>query len=127
MQSAIDDIEVPLPGKRRYGGSRKGRPNFTTRQVQNSIMSALDHLGGVNYLVWLGKKHPQAFSGLVGRLLPQAKPDEPMAGLVVNVVQLAADVGPTPGVLASPIREHIAPPIKRIEVIDADGDEGGRA
>jgi hypothetical protein len=53
------------------GGSRKGKPNKATKELKDMISAALDELGGVKYLKEQGKKNPQAFMSLLGKILPK--------------------------------------------------------
>ena len=71
------------------GGSRKGRPNKTTTELKDMILQALDHSGGVNYLVEQAREKPVAFLALVGKVLPlQVKGElEHKGGITVNIKQ----------------------------------------
>ena len=51
-------------------GSRKGIPNRTTQNIKEAIEGAFDKLGGVDYLVHVGRKDPRTFCALLSRLLP---------------------------------------------------------
>jgi hypothetical protein len=51
-------------------GSRKGIPNRTTQNIKEAIEGAFDRLGGVDYLVTVGKNDPRTFCALLGKLLP---------------------------------------------------------
>jgi hypothetical protein len=52
------------------GGSRKGIPNKTTRDLKEMILGALQAAGGQRYLVQQAAKNPAAFLTLVGKILP---------------------------------------------------------
>lgn len=74
-------------------------------------MASLNFLGGVKYLVAVAKSEPGAYLSFLSKCL--VRDDESAAaGLNVVVQQLvvAADAKPVPGVLNSPIAQHIAPP-----------------
>ena len=51
-------------------GSRKGIPNRTTQNIKEAIEGAFDRLGGVDYLVTVGRNDPRTFCALLSRLLP---------------------------------------------------------
>jgi hypothetical protein len=51
-------------------GRKKGVPNKNTTLLKDQILDALDQAGGIKYLVWLAQQQPQAFSTLVGKVLP---------------------------------------------------------
>lgn len=74
-------------------------------------MASLNFLGGVKYLVAVAKSEPGAYLAFLSKCL--VRDDESAAaGLNVTVQQLivGADAKPVPGVLNSPIAQHIAPP-----------------
>jgi hypothetical protein len=57
-------------GVKTGGGSRKGRPNKTTKLLKDMILQALDNAGGVTYLQEQADASPTAFLALVGKVLP---------------------------------------------------------
>ena len=75
---------------RNTSGLRKGGPgrprgsvNKVPAQLKDMILQALDKAGGVDYLVRQSEKTPQAFIGLVGKVLPlqvTGKDGEPLLG-----------------------------------------------
>lgn len=50
--------------------SRQNKPANKTIVLSNIVLSALEDLGGKEWLVAQAKNHPVAFMGLLGRLLP---------------------------------------------------------
>lgn len=66
--------KVPKDAKRPQpkGGSRKGCPNKTTKEIKELIIGALDQAGGVQYLVERAQdpRTASAFLSLVGKVLP---------------------------------------------------------
>ena len=52
-------------------GRAKGVPNRLTKTVREAILAAFDELGGVAWLVRLGRTNPTEFARLLGRLLPR--------------------------------------------------------
>jgi hypothetical protein len=57
-------------GTKTGGGSRKGKPNKTTKLLKDMILQALDGAGGVAYLQAQADASPNAFLALVGKVLP---------------------------------------------------------
>lgn len=57
----------PNAGKGRRPGSR----NKYGQDVQRTILTALDHVGGVRYLKRMAEEQPVAFMGLVGKCVPR--------------------------------------------------------
>ncbi len=53
------------------GGSRKGRPNKSTKQIKDMIEGALKAAGGQAYLLQQAQENPSAFLTLVGKILPK--------------------------------------------------------
>lgn len=56
-------------GKRR-GGRAKGTPNAFTADAKACIEQAFHKLGGRDYLVRVGKRRPDVFLQLFGKILP---------------------------------------------------------
>jgi hypothetical protein len=101
------------------GGSRKGRPNKITRTIKEEVLASLEMVGGRHYLARQAEENPPAYLSLLGKVARQQLQSE-LTGLVVNVVQLTSPAVPTPGVLCSPIAEHIAPqrhPLALVETV----------
>lgn len=64
-------VKKAAPAKRqKTGGRKKGTPNKISRDVKEAILDAFEELGGVDYLVWLGKVEPTSFATLLGKILP---------------------------------------------------------
>jgi hypothetical protein len=80
------------------GGSRKGKPNKTTKALKEMILGALDDAGGQQYLADQAAENPGAFLSLIGKVLPSeikaehSGPDGGPMTLAVNV----SFVRPTP-------------------------------
>jgi hypothetical protein len=66
-------------------GRVKGVPNKITGDIKAMVLGALEKAhkdGGIGYLVEQSEKNPNAFMGLVGRVLPltvSGDPDSPLA------------------------------------------------
>lgn len=54
--------------------------------VREMTIEALRRLGGVDYLVAIGREEPQLFMGLLGRVLPLQIANDPKAPLVTEVI-----------------------------------------
>lgn len=51
-------------------GRKRGVPNRTTRLVKEALAQSFERLGGVEYLVKLGKTEPRAYAQLISKLIP---------------------------------------------------------
>ncbi|MBN6739968.1 hypothetical protein JKG47_05350 [Acidithiobacillus sp. MC6.1] len=60
-----------LPGTPAGPGRPRGSHNVFNMELKDSIQEAFIQLGGVQWLVELGKSDPKAFAGLLARLLPK--------------------------------------------------------
>ena len=81
-------MAVVNPTQKRKGGPGrpKGSLNKLTMQVKECILQAFHELGGVDYLVDVGRKEPRAFLVLLGKILPtEGRADLNSTG-VINVV-----------------------------------------
>lgn len=72
----------PRPG----GGRKKGVPNKINQGVKEMLLEALEGAGGVEYLITQALKNPNAFMGLIGRILPSEMKNTIEGGITVNVV-----------------------------------------
>ena len=57
------------PGERPCGRV-KGTPNALTASIKDAIHNAFEELGGMSYLVHVGRSDPRTFCALLGKLLP---------------------------------------------------------
>jgi len=57
-------------GAREGAGRPKGSLDKGNAILREMILEALDKSGGVDYLVSKAESHPQAFMGLIGKVLP---------------------------------------------------------
>jgi hypothetical protein len=55
---------------KKTGGRVKGTPNRLTASLKDMILSALDDVGGRDYLARQAAESPTAFLALVGKVLP---------------------------------------------------------
>lgn len=55
---------------RKTGGRKPGSINKTTAQLKDMILGALADVGGQTYLSELARSNPNAFTTLVGKVLP---------------------------------------------------------
>ena len=56
--------------RKKSGGRVKGTPNKSTTVVKTAILAAFKQLGGVEYLVEVGKSDSKAFMTLLAKVLP---------------------------------------------------------
>lgn len=77
--------ERSLANLRKGGGRKKGVPNKATKALKDMILGALDQAGGQDYLVKQAKINPQAFMGLIGKVLPQELKNQVEGGFTVHV------------------------------------------
>lgn len=52
------------------GGRKAGTPNKITAEVKDMVLTALENVGGVEYLEQQAKVNATAFMTLVGKVLP---------------------------------------------------------
>jgi hypothetical protein len=57
------------PGERTIG-RQKGTPNKLTVSIKDAIENAFTELGGMSYLVHVGRNDPRTFCALLSKLLP---------------------------------------------------------
>lgn len=72
-------------GKRPGSGRKPGTPNLVPAQLKDMILQALHNKGGVEYLENQATTNPNAFMGLIGRVLPmtvQGDKDNPVETIV---------------------------------------------
>lgn len=55
----------------KQGGRKKGVPNKITTDLKTMILTALEEVGGKEYLKIQAFANPNAFVGLVGKILPK--------------------------------------------------------
>lgn len=58
-------------GTPKTGGRKKGTPNVVNRDIKEMVLTALNGVGGVDYLQTQALLNPPAFLGLVGKVLPK--------------------------------------------------------
>jgi len=51
-------------------GRPKGVPNKMTSQLKGAVLQSFLDLGGVDYLVKLGKEYPKVYATLLAKLIP---------------------------------------------------------
>jgi len=115
------------------GGSRKGIPNRQTVAVKEAIEKAFNKLGGVDYLVHVGRKDPRTFCALLARLLPTKLANADGSPLLAALTELtdAQLEARTQRALADAQRMGLATPLPAIEVqaevVTSDTDSTGSA
>lgn len=61
---------APITTHLNRGGRQKGIPNKLNGTIKDMVLTALDKVGGAEYLARQAEENPAAFLGLVGRILP---------------------------------------------------------
>jgi hypothetical protein len=105
----------------------RARPLSAARvnqELRAALLTSFNFLGGVDYLVWLGRKHPKVYGDLLGRHIVHDKPGDMAQGLRIVVETMnVQNATPVSGVISSPVAGHIDPHMRLIasqgEVIDA--------
>lgn len=122
-------ISPPNPTGKGLTPGRLNRLAKHNRDFVDNLTDALEVLGGLRqnvgpvakYFVDLGKKSPTALASVVARAMPlQIKAEAQNIQFIVQ--QLVVDATPVPGVLASPVKEHVfkLPTLPLAEVIEDD-------
>lgn len=78
-----------MAGRVKTGGRQKGTPNKVTAEIKDMVIQALSESGGVEYLKDQARENPNAFLGLVGKVLPLQVTGANGSPLVVEVVRFA--------------------------------------
>jgi hypothetical protein len=73
-------------GQKGGPGRPKGSQNKLTLQVKECILQAFDELGGVDYLVEVGRSEPRTFLILLGKILPTEVIGDLNTTGIINVV-----------------------------------------
>lgn len=88
-------------------GRKKGTKNKTTVAVKEGIMQAFQELGGVNYLVAVGKEDPKTFCSLLGKVIPaEINAELNLSGNVQIIVDTGITNRPPLGIHKSKIIDH---------------------
>ena len=87
-KTGATNAAVVNPSKKRKGGPGrpKGSQNKLTMQVKECILQAFHELGGVDYLVEVGRSEPRAFLILLGKILPTEVIGDLNTTGIINVV-----------------------------------------
>jgi len=78
------------PGERR-GGRQKGTPNKITKDIKEAILAAFGEVGGSDYLVEQARANPQAFMGLLAKVLPTQISGDAKNPLVTEIRRVVVD------------------------------------
>lgn len=115
--------DEPVPGNR--AGRKPGQRNrYSTATISRELMEAFHaslYVGTnpIKYLVDLRKKQPGKYADLFGIVMKRAEVEQ-AAEAVYHILKLTAEgAQPTPGVLASPIVENVAPQ-RRLRLVNED-------
>lgn len=102
---------------KKYGGRKRGATNKVSKatiskDIRLQTLTALNFVGGVQFLVRQARKKNNApFMALLGKCLQQ---DDGSGDASIRFVVQTINVtgGPVPGVLNSPVAEHVQPPLR---------------
>lgn len=106
------------PGERTVGRA-KGTPNALTASIKDAIHNAFEELGGMSYLVHVGKTDPRTFCALLSKLLPTKLANADGSPLLAALTELtdAQLEARTARALADAQRAGLmSPPVAAIEV-----------
>lgn len=114
FQRGLNVAETKSTGAKR-GRKRRGAPldfsnNTLSQDARAAVMSAFTFVGGVKWLVKLAQQpNPALFVQLLGKCIKTNDGGDAAAGVTFVVQQFNVQAAPTPGVIASPIAEHVPP------------------
>lgn len=78
-------------GRRSGAGRAKGQPNKMTAKVKDAIMGAFDELGGMEYLVRVGRSDPKTYITLLSKVLPAEIKADVEASIITQVMPSIKD------------------------------------
>jgi hypothetical protein len=126
-----------LKAGERTVGRAKGTPNALTASIKDAIHNAFEELGGMSYLVHVGRSDPRTFCALLSKLLPTKLANADGSPLLAALTELtdaqleartaralqdaqrAGLMGPSEAVSGQPILEVQA---EVIEATERDGE-----
>lgn len=79
-----------MPWERR--GRAKGTRNHITREQRLMVLDSLHELGGVDFLVWLGKKHPAVWGSIFKETMPKRVEHEGLGDGLRPIIQVVTGV-----------------------------------
>lgn len=83
--------------RNKTGGRKKGTPNKVTAAVKDALAQSFDELGGVAYLVKVGRNDPKTYCALLGKLLPMqvgGDPENPLELIMKSLDGLTSGIPP---------------------------------
>lgn len=137
MQTAADDVVKRKPGRPKGSGAGNANPprkkpgqrnkfSIATmgRDVRLGLLISLNYGGqrwpvgmapppniapnAIDFWLKLKRNHPQKYAECLMKLIPRDVADEDTS-LRIIVQQINVTAGPVPGVISSPVLEHVAP------------------
>lgn len=106
-------------GHKRVGGRAAGTPNRSTAAVKDALVEAFDALGGVDYLVDLGRTDPPTFAGLLKTIIPRE-----IAARIESEIELVIERNRPSRLVEPPVVEAEAKPLEPEAPPAGDGAVG---
>lgn len=96
------------PPKRKPGTKNKCSSATISMDLRIAGLASFNMLGGIRYLVKVAKSNPAAYLAFMAKLI---KTDDGGDAQGLNIIVQQINIGalPIPGVLNSPILEHVSP------------------
>ncbi len=109
------------PPHRKPGQKNRVSSSTISLELRLAALASFNFVGAQKYLIKVAKTNPAAYLTFLAKCIKQDDGNE-VAGLTIRVQQLVVAAGPVPGVLNSPVIEHMAPQrllaANGVEVID---------
>lgn len=99
----------PAPPKKKPGQRNKVSRATISKDIRLQVLTALNFVGGVQFLVRQARKQNNApFMALLAKCLMQDDGSD-QGGVKFVIQQVSINAQPVPGVLNSPVPEHVQP------------------
>jgi hypothetical protein len=82
-------------GQPKTGGRKAGTPNKIPTVIKEDILEAYRRLGGITYLVKIGKKSPAEFLKLLGRIIPTEVTGPDGGAIPVTIIKYGRSAAPS--------------------------------
>jgi hypothetical protein len=105
----------------RKRGPSKCSSSTISLELRVAGLSSFKMLGGIKYLMRVAKTNPAAYLAFMSKLIKNEDGGDAQ-GLNIYVQQISIGAVPIPGVLNSPVVEHIAPQLQLVQRLVANDD-----